>query len=436
MLLVYTHKITPRLTYIFKHIFVRILNIPVSFTTKIEEFVAHSGLKMTYGKAPLGNEFYIRGHELLFEQGINDVDISVHMWDDEVPCFFNAGKKSSIKYDVFAASFYLLSRYEEYLPHVQDELERFPAEESLAFQNNFIEKPVIDIWAFKLLDALKEKYPDYSFTTRKYKYLSTFSIKEAYAYKSKGLVRSIGGFLNDFFRLKLGAVWLRFLVLVNFKKDPFDTYDQIIKLKRKFKVNTILFFLIANYTTFDRNISITKTRYKLLIKSIADYVKVGLSASYFTMNNEELLKKETKKLESIINTPVLLSRQYLMRMEFPETYQSLIDLEVGEDYSMGYADAIGYRAGTCTPFYFYDLDYEIQTPLKVVPFVVSDTVLNEVLHLSPKAALLKIKTLVDGVKQVNGMFTTLFHNEVLSNYGNWKGWQNFYAEVLKVAKDD
>ena len=68
MLLVYTHKITPRLNYIFKHYFVRTLNTRVGFTTKVAEFVAHSGPKITYSKAPLGTEFFIRSNDLLFEQ--------------------------------------------------------------------------------------------------------------------------------------------------------------------------------------------------------------------------------------------------------------------------------------------------------------------------------------------------------------------------------
>ena len=157
MILVYTHKITPRIRYIFKHIFTRILLVPVDFTSKIEEFVAHNGPKISYTKVPLGKEFFIRSNELLFEQGVNDLEITVQQWE-EVPCFFNAGPKSEIPFDIFAASFYLISRYEEYLPHVRDEHERFTAEQSLAYKFNFLEKPVVDIWALKLREVLKERF--------------------------------------------------------------------------------------------------------------------------------------------------------------------------------------------------------------------------------------------------------------------------------------
>ena len=54
MILVYSHKITPRVRYIFKHIFTRVLLIPLDFTTKVEEFVAHNGPKMSYTKNNVG----------------------------------------------------------------------------------------------------------------------------------------------------------------------------------------------------------------------------------------------------------------------------------------------------------------------------------------------------------------------------------------------
>jgi hypothetical protein len=436
MVLVYTHKVSPRLTYIFKHIFIRILNCPISFTTKIEEFIAFNGIKMNYSKTPLGNEFFIRSSDLLFEQGINDVEFSISNWEENVPCFFTAGKKSSIPYDVFAASFYLMCRYEEYLPHVQDEHERFSVEESLAFQNGFLEKPLVDIWAYKFLDALKEKFPKQEFLPRKFSYVSTFDINQVYIYGAKGVVRSVGGFVSDFFSIELTAFIDRMLVLLKIKKDPYDTYDEIIRLKKVYQFPTVLFFLISNFSTYDNNVSITKLKYRLLIKSMSDYVKIGLNLSYFTMNKEDLMKKEMKKMESIINTPVSKSRQHLLRNHLPETYQNLIDLEVEEDYTMGYSDSLGFRASTCTPFYFYDLDFEIQTPLKIIPFAVNDYALNQVMRLSPKQGFMRIKELYLEVKKVNGTFVTLFHNELLSDYGIWKGWKGVYGDVLDMIKQD
>ena len=432
MILIYTHKITPRVRYIFKHVFTRILLIPVDFTTKVEDFVAFNGPKMTYTKSPFGNEFFVKSNDLLFEQGVNDMEIIIQKWE-EVACFFNAGPKSLIPYDIFAASFYLISRYEEYLPHVKDAHGRYTAEQSMAYKYRFLEKPVVDIWAYKLLKALKEKFPDYEYKKRSYEFISTVDIDNAYAYKHKSFVRTIGGFANDLAHFKLLNIWHRFAVIFNLKKDPFDTFEQFLTTRKKQQIKTIFFFLIGDYTTFDTNVSASKTKYRLLIKEMLDYASVGLHPSYFTMNNASLLKKEKKRLEGIINTPIQRSRQHYLRLSLPETYQNLIDLEIEEDYSMGYASNVGFRASTCTPFYFYDLDFEIQTPLKIFPFALMDTTLNDYMKLTPRQSLGKIRDLKNEVKAVNGTFITLFHNESLSDYLRWKGWKRLFDSMIKIA---
>ncbi|WP_445747982.1 polysaccharide deacetylase family protein [Polaribacter sp.] len=432
MILIYTHKITPRVRYIFRHILSRILLIPVSFTSKIEEFVAHDGPKISYTKMPLGNEFFIKSNELLFEQGVNDLEISMQKWDD-IPCFFATNARSAIPFDIFAASFYLITRYEEYLPHVKDHHGRYTATQSLAFKYRFLEKPVVDIWAFKLLKILQEKFPNYGYKKRTYKFISTIDVDNAFAYKHKNLIRTFGGFFKDLIQLKLGEVWSRLVVLLNFKNDPFDTFQKLLRIKKDLHVNTIFFFLIGNYTSFDTNVSASKKKFRLLIKHIVDYAPVGLHPSYFSSQDAVMIKKEKERLENITNMPVLRTRQHYLRFNLPETYQILIDLEIQEDYSMGYASHIGFRASTCTPFYFYDLDFEIQTPLKIFPFALMDTTLNDYMKLTPKQSLGKIKELKDEVKAVNGTFITLFHNESLSDYLRWKGWKRLYESMIKIA---
>ena len=429
-LLVYTNKITPRLTYTFKHFFTRILQIPVQFTTKVEEFIAHNGLKLSYSKQPLGNEIFIRSNDLLFEQGINDVEIIIGKWDDVV-CFFQTRQAATIPFDVFAATFYLLSRYEEYLPHVKDHFDRFPVEESLAYQHDFLDKPLIDIWAYKFKLLLKEKFSEYQFLERKFEAISTVDVDIAFSYKYKGIVRTIGGYFNDLFKFNLVDIWYRTLVVLGFRKDPFDTFDDLLSFQQQYNIKTIFFFLVGDYTTYDKNISSRNSKYKSLIKSIADYADVGLHPSYFTMKNEVLLKKEKLRLEFILNRPITKSRQHYLRLDIPETYQNLVNLEINEDYTMGYAAHYGFRASTCTPFHFYDLDYEIQTPLKVYPFVVMDGTLRDYLKLSNKKSYEIIVKLAQEVKKVEGTFITLFHNETISNRGRWRRWKKLYIDIFK-----
>ncbi len=350
-------------------------------------------------------------------------------WDD-IPCFFATGEQSSIPYDIFSASFYLISRYEEYQPHVADLYERFSATNSLAYQHGFLEKPVVDIWAYKLLDKLKEKYPDYNFIDRETTFISTINVNNAFAYKHKGIVRNIGGFVRDFFKFRLRSFTRRFLVLSRIKEDPYNTYETIISLGKQYKIKTIFFFLFSEYTTFDKNVSYANTGYKLMIKSIIDYAPFGQLFSYYTMRNNQKLHKEKKHLKSLVNRPISKSRQFYNRIEIPKTYQNLIDFGIVEDYSMGYYTHCGFRASTCTPFNFYDLDFEIQTPLKVFSFAVFDEYLQETQQLTPKEALLKIYTLQHEVKKVHGTFVSIFHNATLSDMQVNDEWVKVYEKTL------
>jgi hypothetical protein len=283
------------------------------------------------------------------------------------------------------------------------------------------------------LKILQEKFPNYTYKKRTYKFISTIDIDNACAYKHKSLIRSVGGFFTDLIHLKLSEVWSRLIVLLNLKNDPFDTFPKLLRLKKDMNVHTIFFFLIGNYTSFDTNVSASKKKFRLLIKDIVDYASVGLHPSYYSSQDAVMIKKEKERLEDITNMPVQRTRQHYLRFNLPETYQILIDLEIEEDYSMGYASHVGFRASTCTPFYFYDLDFEIQTPLKIFPFALMDTTLNDYMKLTPKQSLGKIKELKEAVKAVNGTFITLFHNESLSDYLRWKGWKRLYESMLKIA---
>ena len=144
-------------------------------------------MKMSYTKQQLGNEFFVKSHDILFEQGLSDVEINVHDWEN-TKCFFYNGDKSSIPFDIFAASFYLLSRYEEYLPHVNDEYGRFSATESIAFKNGFLHQPVVDIWAYKFKEKLQKQYPDFEFPQRTYSIRPIIDVPVPIHYRLKRIV--------------------------------------------------------------------------------------------------------------------------------------------------------------------------------------------------------------------------------------------------------
>ncbi len=432
MLLVYSHKITPRLKYTFKHVCKRILGLDVDFTSKVEDFIAHDSIKMSYTKQPLSNELFIRSNELLFETGLSDIDINPQKWEN-TKGFFPTSERSDLPFDIFAASFYLLSRYEEYLPHVKDEFGRFMVTESLAYNNKFLGQPVVDIWAYKLKAVLVERFPEYEFPERQYKVKPVIDVPSAYYFRKKGLLRTVGGTLNDLGHLRLGQLYNRYLVLMGFKRDPYDTFKWLINRQKKSGFKFIVMFLVGDYSTYDKNISTNKKEFVSLIKSVADYCDVGIKASYLSLDDISILKKEKEKLENIVNTDLKAVRHSFSKLNLPSSYRNLIELEINQDYTMGYIDRLGFRAGTCTPFQFYDLDYEVQTPLQINPYSCMDFALLKYQSQLDKTE--HLQKLIDEVKAVNGTFTPIFHNYSFSDLNRWKGFRALFNLILNSADE-
>ncbi len=427
MLLIYTHKITNRLTYTMRHLFVQMMGVEVSFTTKVEDFIKHQGPKITYTKQALQNEFFIRSNDLLFEQGINDIQIKVQDWEG-IPCFFKTDDRSNIPFDIFSASFYLLSRYEEYLPHVKDQLGRFPPETSLAFTSGFLEMPVVDLWVREFFKVLRERFPDIKIKERKYRFTSIINVTISHCYALRGLGRSLAGFFYDFSRFKLSRIWNRVVVWFNPKKDPFDNFSSLMEIHKKFKARTMFFFQFADYSTHDKNISIHRNRFRYLIKSVADYSIVSLSASMAAGESVETLKVEKKRLSDLINRPVKYSRMRYNKVFVPYTYRDLVEAEFTDDYSLGYTHYLGFRASTSVPFSFYDINLEVQQPIKIHPFAICDYALRN--FKTKDEVYSKLDGMYKSTKFVKGNLVMVFSNELLGGKHRID-WLDLYQSLLK-----
>ena len=429
MLLIYTQKVTPRIIYVFKHICTHILGIPIKFTSKIEEFIAHDGAKLSYGRQALGSEFFIQKVDLLMEQGFSEIEIKVQPWDDTI-CFFPLPEASDMPFDIFAASFYLLSRYEEYLPHVKDEAGRFPAEESLAHQESFLHKPVVDIWAMKFREILIERFPDLQFSERNYKVGTIVESENTFIFKNKGFLRSFIGLFYDLIKLDLGKVIDRLQVWIRIKDDPFDIFEDLISLIKQHKIYMLFMFQLSDFSIHDRNISHNRIPHRAVIKSVADYAKVGLLMGYYAMDNIKSLRREKLRLEDIIHSPVEHAMNSKYNLRLPDQYNNLTELEINNDHSMGYPDNPGFRAGTCTPYLFYDINMEITTPLRVHPYAFHSSVVNKISKTKLKEDLARM--LIE-VKEVKGMFRSVFSNNDFSAYSDN---QLYYSLIKQIHEID
>jgi len=431
MLLVYSHKLSPRFTYIADFMLKDLCGFEILYTNSVDEFIAYEGARLSYSDIPLQSEINVIPHTLLFEKGIKAQSISISIWHDIPTLFKNSNPQ--IPFDIFAASFFLISRYEEYLPHLADNHNRFEADSSLACQNNFLHLPLVNLWAIELKKLILTKYPNLIHKENTYKYISTIDIDNAWAYKHKDIMRTGGAYVKYLLKGKFEDVKERTLTLLGKMHDPYDTYDYLLDIQKKYNLNMIYFFLLGNYGTNDKNISANNPSFRSLIKHLGDYAETGIHPSFSSNGNEQQVRIEVNRLATITHRTVTKSRQHFLKLHLPQTYKHLISCGIQEDYTMGYAFKAGFRASVCSPFAWYDLDAEEKTSLTIYPFCVMDGTLKTYMNLNQEQALEKCAELINQIKRVNGTCITLWHNETLSNWRDWQGWKNVYEEVVKLA---
>jgi hypothetical protein len=431
-LLIYVPKITPRIKYIFNFIFREVVYCDFEFTSIAEDFIKSDKPKFSYGEVALGDEMFFCSAKLLTKHKLEPIAISFTVFGDQkVPFSVEGG---TLPFDVFSASFYFLSRYEEYFPFQADDHQRFPAELSLQHQLGILQTPIIDNWALILKNILAKKFPSLNFGKRKFKFLPTIDVDRAYHFKSSGFVKNTA-------RIIKAAVNLNTEKIVDIIKtglgqsDPFDTYAYLAALHQQYKLQPIFFFLLAQHghEEFDQNVNPNDELLKTLIAEVAQFAQIGIHPSYASNTIHKKIGEELLTLQQITNKKIDCSRQHFLKIHLPDTYLQLIKAGINHDYSMGYASQVGFRAGTCTSFFWYDLQLEKQSHLKVHPFAVMDVTLQQYLKLSPEQASTKIEELLSNVKLVDGTFCSLWHNESLSETGKWKGWKAVYEGMIKSS---
>ncbi|MFT4678678.1 MAG: hypothetical protein ACI84C_000789 [Flavobacteriales bacterium] len=431
-ILIFTDLVTNRLHYACTVIFKAILKVDFEVTNDSSLYQGYSGVRINYtGEADLPG-VRIAPDGLLFEKGLHDITPDSGVWD-ELPTLFPSKLDANCPFDVFAATFYLSSRYEEHLPFIADSNGRFDAENSIAYKYGFLKRPIIDLWAYKLARHISSLEDGLTFPSRQYSFTTTLDVDSAYAYRHKGFMRTLGGIVKDVTSANVNNLAQRVKTILGILPDPYDTYDLLMDWHKELNVDAIFFFLLADYGMNDKNVPHTSAKYQSLIKRLADYNKVGIHPGYMSNEESDKLDVEILRLSQIILREVERSRQHFLMLRLPRTYRKLIAKGVREDYTMGFASHPGFRLGTCTPIPFYDIEYESVTKLMLYPFAVMDATLNMYMKLSPEEAVKVCEEMVAEVKAVDGNMITLWHNESVSEKWHWKGWSKVYRRMLEIG---
>ncbi|MBE0648528.1 MAG: polysaccharide deacetylase family protein [Bacteroidales bacterium] len=434
MLLFYTSSVSPRLHYIATLLFEEMEGLTLTFTQSKEEFLSFDGPKVAYTKEDPGDGFFLEASGLLFEQKIFAHDIPVRNFHD-VPILFESSiPDAAFPFDLLAASFYVVSRYEEYLSSSHDKYGRFQASSGMAYKNGFLDKPIVNIWLKLFIDRLRQKYPSLMTRQNAYRYVPTIDIDHAYAYLHRSLHRTMGGIGRSLSHGRLDAIVERIKVLAGFSPDPYDTFAFIRNLHETYNLDTLCFVLFADYGGNDNNITVDGKGMAGLMQSLAGWSEIGVHPSLSSSKHPSRMQKEKDGLGAATGSEITKSRQHFLKFTLPDTYLNLASLGIRDEYSMGYAAHPGFRAGIAHPFSFFDLAVNEVKPLRIHPVTVMDVTFRDYLHLNPEESLREIKQIIHQVRLHNGEFVSLWHNESLSNTGRWKGWRRLYEEVVKEAK--
>ncbi|MFZ4772105.1 MAG: polysaccharide deacetylase family protein [Ferruginibacter sp.] len=432
MLLIYSDTTNARLQYICDFVFAEQLGLTFTITIDSEYFMQYSGMKFNYSNQSFeGKAFQIRPVQLLFQDTIENQPIDCFDFNGQKA--FYSIEQSDYSFDLLAASFYLLSRYEEYLPHEKDSYGRFSHLQSLAFREQFLQVPLINVWLSHFSTRLKSYFP--AFNPRKpiFRLLPTYDIDIAFSYTHKGWIRNVGGFLKK-------PSLERIKVLLGWQRDPFDSYEWLNNLHKAHQLEPIYFFLVSEKNgAYDKNILPHKTAMWKLVKKHAALYKIGLHPSWQSGDAIGLIKKERIHLEAMAEGssnfnslfPIHRSRQHYIRFKLPTGYQNLMEAGITDDYSMGYGSINGFRASVAASFYWYDLAKDQSTSLRIHPFCYMDANAYYEQKQSLKEAEKELQYYLRICQQYHGQLISIWHNNFLGNDKNFKGWKELYQAFIQ-----
>ncbi|WP_432708777.1 DUF7033 domain-containing protein [Pedobacter sp.] len=360
-LLAYVPQLTPRIKYIFNFIFHDVLKTEIGFCTNIQEFKDSNLPKISYCNQAITDEIHFKNADLLLGHNIIRTAFKTTAFGDTiVPFAVNGG---TLPFDPFAASFYFISRYEEYIHFNPDDEGHYPAEISLQSRLKLLQIPVIDGWAMILKNILLKKHPSLYFGKKSFNFVPITCMFPGSKYSSSFL----------------------------------KSARQLIR-----KVQAVL----------KRNVA-----------------EANQSAEIYEFLKTEQDKYHLKGL-FFYQSPDNENGEADGQADLPNSYLQLLKTGTRNDYRMGYQNTPGFRAGTCTPFLWYDLQLEKTTHLMVHPIAINDLCLTADKMMRTDSVLNKWKNMVDMVKLMNGQFYVVWHQDTLTQPRKGKYAQKLYREML------
>jgi peptidoglycan/xylan/chitin deacetylase (PgdA/CDA1 family) len=426
-MLIYTENITPRHAFVATLLEKR-LGIPFTFTTDAETF--------SIGVPVVNYHTISRSNAInIFDAGfLSSMDILSEPACNEHDIFPAPDKIYDFDFDLFSAAFWIVTRCEEYSTANTDFHNRYDPKFSLLYKFDWLQRPIVDEWIFTFGNLLSAKFGCELFPPQ-YRFLPTVDVDIAFAYRARPFWLSIARYGIDFFKRDFEAVKERFLVNTGVHEDPYNVFDYLRQLFAKTGIKPHIFFQVGARGQYDKNIYPFHPEMRNILQQTAQWAIVGLHPSYESYSYPERLTMEKKVLEKITGKYVFSCRQHYLKIKLPVSYRRFSEAGITEDFSLGYSSQLGFRAGTCHAYRFFDLNNNELTSLIIRPLMVMDVTLKDYLKLTPDQAIHQISAVVAVVRANHGDFSLLWHNSSFSKVGGWQQWKTVFEDALKIAAE-
>jgi peptidoglycan/xylan/chitin deacetylase (PgdA/CDA1 family) len=334
--------------------------------------------------------------------------------------------KATLGVDILGSAFFMLTRYEEVVRLDRDARERFPAEASLAYQEAFLDRPIVNEYLEVLWWALKCLWPDLRRKRRAFRVCLSHDVDRPHCTKS--LPRTLKGVVDDVVRRKYPVVAkrrVRSFARVrrgDLAADLCNTFGFIMDLSEEYGLRSSFNFMTDRSAgIIDGNYSINEPYISNLLRRVSERGhEVGIHPSYNTFRSPERVRHEFKVLLKVAETEDIVQRewggrQHYLRWEAPTTWQAWENSGLDYDATLGFADRIGFRCGVCYEYQVFNLRTSAVLRLREQPLIVMEgsALDKRYMSLTFEQARREIVRLKHRCKLFDGDFTLLWHNHQL-----------------------
>lgn len=417
--LFYVQQVGPRLEYILSVLF----EGKFAITQDPDAFIAFEGAKVQYTQEKVFQDIiHIQPQGILFQSAIQPIALTCSIWN-RVPVFFQG--QGDIPFDLPGAAFYLITRYEEYLSFEMDALGRFPHNASLAFRENFLSKPIIQIWVSLLKDTIGTHF--FQSLPAKPKWIPGYDADILFKYQFQSPISSLGKFVRNLWRGNFNELFLQWKVLRGSVSDPFDIWEKLWQLCEDENFEPKFFFSGNEHPKGrDQQHSFLHPAVTEFIRGCRLHGKLGWHPSFQCSASKQAMEKELAKFQKSIPEKIKDVRFHYLRFTLPQSYRWLVDLGIENDYSMGYGPVNGFRASYSDSFLWFDLERNQVTSLRVHPFCFMDTASYFHLQATASDALLFAQKLQFENQGMVKQLACVFHPHLLAI----PTWWNLHFQLI------